>query len=117
MAIQSDSSLQALIADGPPTDEAERAEYEEEISSSRDLLEGGETAIPADLYAMKVRRWFAMMDGRGLEDLFIACSFPACSMENWILKSDFEAELGHGVRSWRCKAGHNNTVSVGLMPD
>lgn len=79
-AVQSDSSLQTLIGLGPPSSDTERAEYEEEVSSSRELMEG-EGGIPADLYTNKVARWLEMLDARGLEDLFIACSSPGCPVQ------------------------------------
>jgi len=67
--------------------------------------------IPNGLFKVKVEEWLKKVEQHHRQHLFHACSYPGCSMENWILRTDFDEKYRkHGKYAWECAAGHRNSV-------
>lgn len=82
-----DDDLQTLVEQGPPENTQERAEYEDEMAQSG-VTSSCSGYQASNIYALKLRQWFEMLDARSLEELFIPCSFPGCAIQVKHIKHD-----------------------------
>lgn len=111
LAERADVDLQESI-ESPPKNSADRQDFEAEIALTRQSfsLVG---PIPKNLYKEKVMAWHRRVNFKDMEHLYHPCKHTACAdkVENWLLVEDFERSYqSRGLCSWRCKAGHLNSV-------
>lgn len=108
LAEAADKSFQACLA-APPADAGEDQEFQMELAQVRRQFQVRD--VPSDIFQRKVADWYEMARRRESEHLYHACVHPGCSMDNWILRIDFESKYRpQGLFTWLCRAGHRNSV-------
>ncbi|CAJ1359033.1 unnamed protein product [Effrenium voratum] len=108
LAEAADKALQVLLA-SPPTDAGEEQEFQLELAQVRRQFQVRD--VPPNIFQTKVDDWYENARRKECEHLYHACAYPGCSMDNWILRVDFEDQYrSRGLYSWTCKAGHRNSV-------
>jgi len=122
LADRADTNLRAALATSP-SDPIEKMQLDMELEETcrrfglteavNLSLEGLGQYIPPNLYRMKTEAWFDRLMRDELAPLYHVCTHPLCAtqVENWILRSDFNAYQSRTNRhTWTCPLGHTNTV-------
>jgi len=109
LAHRADATMQALVQK-PPKDAMARREFDMEVLQHRRAFTLSDR-IPRDIFTTKVNDWLEKVRRKATEHLYHACCHPGCSMENWILQTDFDKDYrSNGRYVWFCRKGHKNSV-------
>jgi hypothetical protein len=110
LAVQADKQIQSQLA-GNLTDPNEIMEFEAEVGATVEAFQVRQP-FPPNMYEQKIDEWLNKLRNKELEHLYYACSHPNCTIENWILRSDFDEQRGRngGGCTWTCGQGHRNSV-------
>jgi hypothetical protein len=93
------------------TDPNEMREFEAEANATVEAFQV-RWPFPRTMYERKIEEWLTKLRNKELEHMYYSCSHPDCTIENWILRSDFEelrARSGGGC-TWVCGRGHRNSA-------
>ena len=114
LAAKADATLATMVSAELPSGGTEEMEREMELKETRARYGlGPEEPLPPGLYGKRLHLWLEKIEWNAAASSRHLCRHPACAgvMRSTISHDDFDREYrSQGVTTWRCPAGHLNSV-------